>query len=92
MYRTDSNQGELVKIARDMGATVQNLASVGHGCPDLLIGFRGKNFLIEVKDGKKSPSHRALTIPEKAWHETWNGNVKIIKSVDEMVILLNSVK
>ncbi len=92
MYKKiDANQKELVKIAREMGASVQSLASVGHGCPDLVIGYKGVNLLVEVKDGSKSPSHRALTIDEKTWHLNWRGNVKVISSNDEMIQLLQSV-
>ena len=40
--RTDSNHEEIVKALRAVGATVQSLAGVGHGVPDLLVGYQGK--------------------------------------------------
>ena len=93
MYkRIDANHNELVKIARDMGASVQSLAAVGKGCPDLLIGYKGRNLLVEIKDGRKSPSHRYLTISESAWHEGWAGEAYVILSTDQMIKLLQSVK
>jgi hypothetical protein len=46
---------------------VQTLAAVGCGCPDLLVGYRGKWWLAEVKDGEKPPSARELTDAEKRW-------------------------
>lgn len=64
--RIDANQPDIVKALRKMGAFVQSLAAVGDGCPDLLVGFRGKTYLIEVKDGDKPPSKRALTPAEAA--------------------------
>jgi hypothetical protein len=43
---------------RSAGATVQSLAGVGKGVPDLLVGFKGQTLLFEVKDGFKPPSKR----------------------------------
>lgn len=60
--RTDSNQKEIVTVLRSVGATVQSLAPVGQGVPDLLVGFRGVNYLIEVKTptGKLNPIQTAF--------------------------------
>jgi len=41
--------------------------------PDLLVGHRGHTFLIEVKDGAKSPSKRKLTEDQRDWHTAWQG-------------------
>jgi len=76
--RADSNQAEIVAALRDVGATVQHLHEVGKGCPDLLVGYRGFNYLLEVKDGKKPPSARELTKKEHKWHVEWKGNVQIV--------------
>ena len=54
--RTDSNQTEIAQTFRDMGATVAFTHTIGGGFPDLVIGFRGVNLLIEIKDGAKPPS------------------------------------
>lgn len=45
----DSNQAALVAFARRLGASVEIISKVGHGCPDLLVGFRGQNLTWEVK-------------------------------------------
>ena len=80
--RTDSNQEEIVKALRAVGATVQSLAGVGHGVPDLLVGYEGKTILMEVKDGKKSPSHRELTPDQVKWIDNWTGgSVFIVDTV-----------
>jgi len=81
--RTDSNQEEIVSHLRAIGASVQILAEVGHGCPDLLIGWRGKNLLAEVK----RPGGR-MTGDELDWHGLWRGQVAIIRSVHEADLLL----
>lgn len=84
----DDNQSEIVAALRKMGATVQPLHTVGKGCPDLLVGYRDRNLLIEVKDGSKIPSKRKLTPHEKEWHDSWRGQVCVIESVDQLVTLL----
>lgn len=81
--KVDRNQSEIVGALRDMGASVQPLHAVGQGCPDLLVGFRGVNHLIEVKDGAKSASRRKLTDAQLQWHPAWRGSVTVVSSVDE---------
>jgi hypothetical protein len=71
--KVDENQEQIVKALRAVGATVQSLAAVGKGVPDLLVGYHGQTILIEVKDGTKSPSRQALTEDQLKWHGAWNG-------------------
>ena len=49
--RVDANQPVIVAALRAIGATVQHLHAVGQGCPDILVGYDGVNFLMEIKDG-----------------------------------------
>lgn len=81
--RTDANQSEIVDALRAIGASVQSLASVGHGVPDLLVGFQHKNFLLEVKNEDQPPSKQALTTDELLWHNAWTGKVAIVTNVRE---------
>lgn len=81
--RIDANQTQIVSALRAVGATVQLLSAVGQGCPDLLVGYRGKNILMEIKDGRKPPSERKLTEDQIVWHTTWNGVVFLVTSVDD---------
>jgi hypothetical protein len=86
--RTDDNQLLIVQSLRQHGASVQPLHTVGKGCPDLLVGFKGANYLLEIKDGLKSPSKRKLTLDQSAWHEVWAGSVTIVTNVAEAIALL----
>lgn len=81
--KVDDNQGEIVAALRAAGCSVTSLASVGRGCPDLVVGRAGVTYLLEVKDGKKPLSKRRLTPDEKAWHESWRGQVAVVESVQE---------
>jgi len=86
--RVDGNQGEIVDALREVGATVQPIHTVGRGCPDLLVGFRGVNYLAEVKDGSKPPSGRRLTKDEGQWHRDWRGDVVVIESVEDALRMI----
>lgn len=80
----DGNQPDIVRALRAVGATVQHIHQVGHGCPDLLVGYRRQTFLLEVKDPTKPPSKQALTEDETAWHAIWRGlPVSIVHSPEE---------
>jgi len=91
--KVDANQTEIVAALRSLGATVQSLATVGHGCPDLLVGFRGQTLLMEVKDGKKPPSERKLNDDQLRWHGAWRGGpLAVIDSVDAALRVIRVLK
>jgi len=79
--KADANQSAIVEALRRVGATVQILSQVGHGCPDLLVGFRGRNYLIEVKnqDGRGAQ----FTPDEKNWHHEWSGTVGVVLNIEQ---------
>ena len=87
--RVDANQAEIVADLRGIGATVQHLHEVGKGCPDLLVGWQGNNWLFELKDGSKPPSKRRLTPDEQIWHNEWRGTVIVIRSFEQALQYLN---
>lgn len=76
----DDNQRAVVDALRGVGASVLHLHSVGMGCPDIAVGFRGVNHLIEIKDGAKKPSEQRLTPMQKRWHDTWAGKAHVVNS------------
>ena len=89
--RVDGNQAEIVETFRAVGATVQHLHTIGRGCPDILVGYRGVNYIVEIKDGSKPPSKRQLTPDEIAWHQLWRGQVSIVKNNDDALRLIGAV-
>jgi hypothetical protein len=86
--RTDANQSEIVEALLRAGCTVQLLHQVGGGCPDLVCGYRGVNYLIEVKDGSKTPSRRVLTPQQELWHTLWMGQKAVAKNVEEALAVV----
>ncbi len=82
--KVDANQAQVVTGFRSAGATVQSLANIGQGCPDLLVGYRGRNYLIEVKDGSKPPSARTLTDDQQEWTQNWRGQWEIVQDLSDV--------
>jgi len=81
--RVDGNQKQITKELRLNGATVAILSNVGGGVPDIAVGYKGHNFLFEIKDGAQPPSKRKLTADEGAWFEMWKGNCQIITTSEQ---------
>lgn len=86
--RTDSNHRELVNQIRKLGASVWDTHELGKGFPDLIVGIRNQNFLLEVKDGKKSPSRKRLTEDEQKFFNIWKGQVAKVETLDEVIKVL----
>lgn len=89
--RIDANHAAIVAALRKIGAVVHSLASVGDGCPDLLVGYKGQTYLMEIKDGDKSKSSQALTKYQVNWHDSWcGGPLSIASSVQSALNVLGS--
>lgn len=90
LARVDANQPAIVEALRKMGATVLHLHTIGKGAPDIAVGYKGKNALVEIKDGSKPPSARKLTPDEEKFHAEWRGQVTVIESVDEAIAFIQT--
>ena len=83
--RVDANQPEIVAALRAIGCSVADTSGAGEGFPDIVVGYRGINYLLEIKDGSKPPSQRVLTPAQKDFHRDWRGQVAIAKDSDEAI-------
>jgi hypothetical protein len=81
--RVDSNQSEIVAGLRQFGASVIPTHMVRHGYPDINVGYRGINYLFEIKCviGKFTPD-------EIKFHEEWRGMVYTIHNVEQAIDIL----
>jgi hypothetical protein len=82
--RTDDNQQLIVKQLRQLGCSVAITSMIGKGFPDFVVGYQNKNFLIELKDGAKTKSRKALTDDEVKFFESWKGQIDKCESLDEI--------
>ena len=81
--KADSNQAEIVHALRSVGADVFSLHRVGHGCPDIICGWQGCNYLFEIKTetGK-------LTEQEREFICTWSGQVSVVRCPEDALRIL----
>ncbi len=84
--RRDANEPGIVEALRKSGALVDRID--GTGTPDLLVGYQGEWFLLEVKVPDKKPR---LTEAEAAWHERAIGYpVAIVQTPEEALAAIGA--
>ena len=79
--KTDANQQEIIDDLRKAGACVYPTHRIGGGFPDLVVGIRGANYLLEVKtaDGTLTPA-------ERKFFDGWIGQAAIVRTSEEALI------
>jgi hypothetical protein len=86
--KIDANQNAIVNALRDHGAFVQSLAGVSRGCPDLLVGYRGRTILMEIKSHEKA----ILTKDQNVWANCWNGGpLWVVYTVEQALEILEQI-
>lgn len=79
--RTDANQHELVEALKKIGAKCFYIKEP----VDLVVGFRGRKILLEVKREDKKGWESAITKAQKEFIEGWPGEVHICFTIDEAI-------
>lgn len=85
--KVDSNQEQIVSALRAAGATVQSLAAIGKGCPDLLVAKNGVMWLFEVKSGKGETNDM-----QAKWHIRWKADVHVVYGPEEALRAIGAIK
>lgn len=87
--KRDANEKSIVDALRKCGATVERITSQQAGCPDLVAGIDGRNFLIEVK----MPKLGRLSMAQAEWRDAWKGGKPfILSTTDDVVMFIKLVK
>jgi hypothetical protein len=96
--KVDANQDAIVTALEAAGASVQSLAPIGRGCPDLLVAgprkayFNGKAdvamFLMEIKNPKGKDE---VNDKQTKWHIAWNAPVYVVRSPDEALRVIGAI-
>ena len=88
--KVDRNQPEIVAALRKAGACVIITSQLKNAF-DLLVIFRGRVFIMEVKDGEKTKSRHKLTKGEAACRdcvEAAGVNYHVVTSVEQALTLI----
>ena len=86
--KVDANHDQIASVFRAAGFSVQSLATVGKGCPDLMCAINGHTFCVEVKDASQPPSKRRFTPFQRKWHASWKGRAHVVESVEQALLLI----
>jgi hypothetical protein len=87
--KVDANQEQVVSALRAAGASVQSLAKLGQGCPDVLAGFRGANHLLEIKNPRGKDK---VNETQRKWHIEWCAPVHVVRSPEEALRAIGALK
>ncbi len=101
--RRDEAEPPIVDALEAVGASVQRLAV--KGVPDLLVGWRGRMWLLEVKlpltargalprgrSLKHKGGHDDMTADQVAWWAAWRGPAPVIvRTVDEALAAIGAL-
>lgn len=83
--RRDANEAQIVEALEYAGATVARLNE--KDIPYLLVGFRGDDYLLEVKDG-----YNKLSPGQKAFHAHWRGKtIAVVRSVEDALEAIGAI-
>jgi hypothetical protein len=82
--RVDRNQPEIVAGLRRLpGCSVHVTSTVADGFPDLVVGYKDRNYLFEIKDPEKPPSARILTPAQTKFVAGWRGQIDVVHDLGE---------
>ena len=83
--KRDGNHKQIVRELRDIlgSCAVFDTADMGGGFPDIVVGWQGATFLLEIKDPDRPPSKRKLTPDEESFFDCWPGHKAVILTTEE---------
>lgn len=87
----DSNESQIVAALLAIGASVELL---DEPC-DLVVGYRGKNFLLEVKlplGPKGGNSHSRLNDKQKDFFHTWRGQRCVVRNSSDALLAIGATR
>lgn len=85
--RRDLNHAEIRDGPRKCGASVLDLGGVGNDCPDLLVGWKGRNSLLEIKSAKGAES-----AGQSRFRQTWRGETSTVRTLQEALLAVGVLK
>lgn len=82
--RRDNNEAEIVTALETVGALVTRVS--GAGQTDLIVAFRGRVYLLEVKARKGR-----LTPAQEKFYARWFEYVHIVRKVDDALRVVETI-
>ncbi len=87
--KVDANHPQIVKdLEKLQGVSVKSVATIKKFL-DIVVGYKGKNYLFEIKNPDYPPSARKLTPDEKVFHDNWQGQADVILYTKDILRIIN---
>lgn len=83
----DENHKTIVNLFKKQGCSVLDLAAVGRGCPDILVGYNGQTMLVEIKSKRGRLNEKQLQFQER-----WKGNLAVVRFNSDVNYVVNIMK
>lgn len=84
--RVDSNQAAIVKALRKIpGVSARSTAGVGDDFTDIIVGYKRRNYIFEVKRNDVVPSKQRLRPGQQKFKDGWHGQCDTITSLDDVL-------
>ena len=78
-HRKDDNHFRIVEYLRTLpGISIKNVSQCD-GFVDLVVGWRGINYLWEIKSAKGK-----LSKEQKQFHLLWSGTITVIRTIEDV--------
>ena len=84
--KVDANQTEVVEAFRKLGCSVQSLAVLGNGVPDIMVSLGGITWLVEVKAGKGKENPL-----QTAWASSWLGCRAVVRDLEGVIVTVKTM-
>ena len=81
----DDNEGDILKALEAIGCSVFRLDVP---C-DLLCGYRGRTYILEVKNPDQPKSARKKTKAQDKFFAEWNGQIDIVESAEQAIRIVS---
>lgn len=85
--KIDASQPGIVEALQAAGCSIQSLAGLGKGVPDVLATRAGQVFLFECKTPKAS-KHKETEAKQKTWAERMGITVHVVSTPEQAVAVL----
>lgn len=82
--KVDANQKTFVVALRKIGASVAITSHIGNGFPDLVVGYKDRNYMIEVKTARGR-----LTDEQLVFASRWRGQYVVCRDLEDLALVLD---
>lgn len=89
--KIDDNHKEVVAQFKKFGCSVLDIHAIPN-CADIVVGKNFRCFVVEIKDGKKSPSERELTTGEKKFRDGWKGAYFVVENLSDVIAVVRALE